>query len=155
MSALESPRRVVVDQVLLLAGVVGATALAFWFLATPPAEKWSYFRQFAWYPAAIAVALWAAINVFLALRRWTTAHPAPPTTLGNATFWVGIVSAVLVCTGPLLGWLSVLIAPVGVLTGLIALALEFRRGGGHNERNALGLGLSVAALLVMVAVHFH
>jgi hypothetical protein len=143
-------RRPVLEQVLLLGGILLTATLWAWTIG-PARMDWAYLAIFA---PAVAVAVWLIVNLFLYSYRSTRARPAPDTTLGRATFWIGIVCGAFFCTGPLLGWLVVLIAPAGVLTGAIGFALESRANAGHNGRNLFGLELCAVTLALIAVMHF-
>lgn len=99
------------------------------------------------------VAPWAfaALEYLWFARFVAQRKPAPPTTLGQRTFWLGVASCAVLFTSFCLGWMTLLLAPAGLVTGTIVLVREFRAGTGHEFRNLVGIGCCVAAILFLAA----
>lgn len=140
------------EQVVILAVALGVFTAALFTTIPKSLVQLQDAGWYAWWILRLAVPTWLAINVLLYFHRRATVDQ--PARLGRLTFAIGIACAAMLFTGPLAGWLVVLVAPAGILCGLVALALEHRAHHGYNARTVLGFELSVAAILVMVVIHY-
>lgn len=101
---------------------------------------------------ASGLATWLAANAALVFwRRRRQPQPAvSESTLGKLTFWFGLASALSLFTSFCLGWIALLLAPAGVVTGIVAWAREAKTGTGHGPLNLLGIALCLGALAFLL-----
>ncbi|HEV8578020.1 MAG TPA: hypothetical protein VGX68_02965 [Thermoanaerobaculia bacterium] len=98
------------------------------------------------------LATWLAANAALVFwRRRRQQQPAgSESTLGKLTFWFGLAGALSLFTSFCLGWLALLLAPAGVVTGIMAWVREAKARAGHGPLNLLGVALCLGALAFLL-----
>lgn len=138
-------------QAALLAVVLVAGVLWVAIFGPPHESALTIARQEPWMAVAVVSAALVLLNLVLVARERVLRNPGPKTAFARATFWAGMISSLSLLTGFLLGWLALLLAPVGVLTGLGTIAAELKNRSGHNPGNLVGLGLCLAAIAFLLA----
>ena len=138
-------------QQLLVAAVAIAGGLFVFGVWGPPHGFEDLPDQHLDFLAVLIGGVWLAGELFL-LTRWLSRRgPVVRTPLGRFTFWAGIVSCLTLFTGFLLGWLALLLAPAGLVTGIITVVKEIRSRGGNDQRNLIGTILCISALIFLAA----
>ena len=144
-------RRIGIEQAgMVLLTVLSLLALMY-FLGPPSKTPLEQVRRDpAEFAGAFAVG-WLVLNIVWFVRCRIESNPGPRTPLARATFWFGVVSVLTLFTGFLLGWIALLLAPSGVVTGIVVFVKELRTRSGHNGGNIVGFLLCVSALVFLAA----
>lgn len=138
--------RVVREQLLALG--VALLVIPWWYVWGPASPDW---RRNARILLPIAAGVWLACQIVFLVRRVSVRGPVARTKLGKFTMIAGLVSALSLFTGFLLGWMALLLAPAGIVTGLIVLVREFRAHGGNDVRNLAGMAMCAGAIVFLMA----
>lgn len=135
---------------------LGALALSIvlgllWFVTWGPSSGFDLARSDLLLLGVMTIAVWAAVQFAMLAYRFRERSAAVRTRLGVFTWWSGVISSTSLLTGFCLGWMALLLAPAGVITGSMVVFREVRAGGGHDLRNIAGLALCAGAILFLLA----
>jgi len=95
------------------------------------------------------ITIWLVIEAAFVVRWLAARRPAVRTELGTFTLWSGVVSCASLFTGFLLGWMALLLAPAGLVTGIVVLVREVRSQSGNDLRNIAGIALCAGAVVFL------
>ncbi len=137
------------DQLVVAAfAIVGGVVF---FAVWGPPHAFENLDAFWDFLALCIAALWLAGEVFLGMRWLSRRKPVVRTPLATFVFWAGLVSCLTLFTGFLLGWVALLLAPIGALAGIVTVVREVRSGSGNDLRNLIGTALCACAIVFLAA----